>query len=150
MVTNMIGIGNAATPAGLQVMENLENEASEEENIIVKTEKEKPLRNLSKMRKKSILNKISKTDRFENLDKTNSRSKAKELTDEMLMFLVINTASLQIIPTNVIAIRSSLESKSPGSIVVGVWLSSIVAFTSIVLLAKLYIFIRKNNRYVFK
>jgi spore maturation protein A len=79
------------------------------------------------------------------MDKINKINKSKELTDDMLMFLVINTASLQIIPTNVIAIRSSLGSKSPGTIIVGVWFSSIIAFTTIVLLTKLYIILRKNN-----
>lgn len=32
------------------------------------------------------------------------------LTDEMLMFIVLNTASMQVIPTTVIAIRTSLNS----------------------------------------
>ena len=38
------------------------------------------------------------------------------LTNSMAMFIVINTASLQLIPTNVIAIRSSLGSNSPSGI----------------------------------
>jgi spore maturation protein A len=125
MVTNMIGIGNAATPAGLQVMENLENEANKNESKLLKL--------------KTIKNEK------ENIKKVDKINKSKELTDDMLMFLVINTASLQIIPTNVIAIRSSLGSKSPGLIIVGVWFSSIIAFTTIVLLTKLYIIFRKNN-----
>lgn len=35
------------------------------------------------------------------------------LTDSMMMFIVINTASIQLIPTTVIAIRNSLGSKEP-------------------------------------
>ena len=35
------------------------------------------------------------------------------LTNSMAMFIILNTASLQIIPTTVIAIRSSLGSKDP-------------------------------------
>lgn len=49
------------------------------------------------------------------------------LTNSMAMFIVINTASLQIIPTNVIAIRSSLGSTEPSSIILPVWIATIVA-----------------------
>ncbi|MCI9178063.1 MAG: hypothetical protein HFJ28_05855 [Clostridia bacterium] len=53
--------------------------------------------------------------------------KKDTLTNSMAMFIVINTASLQLIPTNVIAIRSSLESNSPSSIILQVWVATIVA-----------------------
>lgn len=45
----------------------------------------------------------------------------------MMMFIVINTASIQLIPTNVIAIRTSLNSQNPTSIIIPVWLATIVA-----------------------
>ena len=38
-------------------------------------------------------------------------SKKDTLTDNMMLFIVLNTASLQIVPTTVIAIRSSLRVK---------------------------------------
>lgn len=50
-----------------------------------------------------------------------------ELSNSMMMFILLNTASLQIIPTNVIAIRTSLGSQNPTSIIIPVWISSIVA-----------------------
>lgn len=53
--------------------------------------------------------------------------KKDTLTNAMAMFIVINTASLQIIPTNVIAIRSSLGSQSPSGIILQVWIATIVA-----------------------
>lgn len=49
------------------------------------------------------------------------------LTNSMAMFIVINTASLQLIPTNVIAIRSSLGSNSPSGIIIQVWFVTIIA-----------------------
>ena len=49
------------------------------------------------------------------------------LTNSMMMFIVINTASIQLIPTNVIAIRTSLNSQSPTSIILPVWIATIVA-----------------------
>ena len=99
MVTNLLGIGNAATPAGLQAMEELEKENKSE----------------------------------------------KELSDDMIIFLAINTASLQLIPTNVIAIRASLNSENPGGIILGVWFCSIITFLTIIFLAKLYLCFRKRK-----
>ena len=64
-------------------------------------------------------------------------SNKKVLTNSMAMFIAINTASLQIIPTTVIAIRTSLGSESPTSIIVGVWGATIAAFITVVLLTKL-------------
>ena len=49
------------------------------------------------------------------------------LSNSMAMFIVLNTASLQLIPTNVIAIRSSLGSHAPSSIIVTVWIATVVA-----------------------
>ena len=63
----------------------------------------------------------------------------KELSDSMMMLIVLNTASLQIIPTSVIAIRSSLGSENPTKIIVPVWISTIcaaivgIAFTKVII-----------------
>lgn len=54
-------------------------------------------------------------------------TKKDTLSNSMAMFIVLNTASLQLIPTNVIAIRSSLGSNSPSSIILQVWLATIIA-----------------------
>lgn len=54
-------------------------------------------------------------------------SKKDTLSNSMAMFIVLNTASLQLIPTNVIAIRSSLGSNSPSGIILQVWVATIVA-----------------------
>ena len=51
----------------------------------------------------------------------------EELSDNMMMLIVLNTASLQIIPTTIIAIRSSLGSSNPTKIIFPVWLSTICA-----------------------
>ena len=54
-------------------------------------------------------------------------NKKDTLTNSMAMFIVINTASLQLIPTNVIAIRSSLSSQAPSAIILQVWIATIIA-----------------------
>ena len=51
----------------------------------------------------------------------------EQLSDNMMMLIVLNTASLQIIPTTVIAIRSSLGSLNPTKIIFPVWISTICA-----------------------
>ena len=49
------------------------------------------------------------------------------LTDDMATFIILNTASIQIIPTTVIAIRLSLGSTNPTKIIFAVWISTICA-----------------------
>ena len=51
----------------------------------------------------------------------------EKLTDEMATLIILNTASIQIIPTTVIAIRMSLGSSNPTNIIVAVWFSTICA-----------------------
>lgn len=65
IIANIMGLGNAATPAGLKAMKSMQK-----------------------------VNKDKKT-----------------LSNSMAMFIVLNTASIQIIPTTVIAIRNSLRIK---------------------------------------
>ncbi len=93
MVANIFGLGNAATPTGLKVMNSLQ--------------------------------------------KTNP--KKDTLTNSMAMFIVINTASLQIIPTTVIAIRSSMGSSNPTQIIIPVWFATICAAITAVVLTKICI-----------
>lgn len=60
-----------------------------------------------------------------------------KLSNSMAMFIVLNTASIQIIPTTVIAIRSSLGSNNPTAMIIPVWISTILAAGSAVISAKL-------------
>lgn len=68
------------------------------------------------------------------------------LTDSMAMFIVINTASIQIIPTTVIAIRNSLGSQNPTSIVFPVWIATICAAIAGITAVKILIKITKKRR----
>lgn len=92
MVANLLGMGNAATPLGLNAM--------------------------------SELNKLN--------------GGKKSASNEMCMFVVINTASIQLIPSTVIALRQMYGSESPTEIVVPVWLCSICAVTVGVIAAKIF------------
>ena len=53
--------------------------------------------------------------------------KKDQLTNSMMIFIVLNTASIQIIPTTVIAIRNSLGSNEPTKIIFPVWIATICA-----------------------
>lgn len=63
----------------------------------------------------------------------------EKLSDSMMMFIVINTASLQLIPTTVIAIRTSFKSNAPTSIIVPVWVATLCSIISAVIVAKIII-----------
>lgn len=61
------------------------------------------------------------------------------LTNSMATLIVLNTASIQIIPTTVIAIRSSLGSINPTSIIFPVWIATICASIAGIIATKLFI-----------
>lgn len=61
----------------------------------------------------------------------------EKLSNSMATLIVINTASLQVIPTTVIAVRTSLDSVNPTSIIVPVWIATIAAFATVVVLSKI-------------
>lgn len=68
------------------------------------------------------------------------KNKEKErLSNSMEMFIIINTASIQIIPTTVIAIRNSLNSNEPASIIVPVWIVTIISAITAILVGKVLI-----------
>lgn len=69
------------------------------------------------------------------MQETNSNKKT--LNNSMAMFILINTASLQIIPTTVIAIRTSLGSSQPSKIILAVWVATVAAFVTAVTFGKL-------------
>lgn len=75
---NFLGLGNAATPMGIQAVRRM-------------------------VRKPGVA------------------------TDEMCRLIVLNTASIQLIPANVAAVRVSLGCASPFDILPAVWISSILS-----------------------
>ena len=74
---------------------------------------------------------------MESMQKINT-DKSK-LSNPMAMFILINTASLQIVPTTVISIRSSLGSQEPTKIIFAVWIATIAAFSTAIIAGKFLI-----------
>lgn len=95
LAANILGLGNASTPLGIQAMK-----AIAEENSV------KP-------------------------------GESAEATDDMIMLAVLNTASLQIIPTTAAALRSANGCRTPLDILPCVWIVSVYAVVIAVLSAKL-------------
>ncbi|MDD2980982.1 MAG: nucleoside recognition protein [Hespellia sp.] len=90
-IANILGLGWAATPAGLRAMEEL-GKLEEEREISYRECEDR------KSKKRPALGKGA-------------------ASDEMCTFLVLNISSLQLIPVNVIAYRSQYGSVSPTAIV---------------------------------
>ena len=63
----------------------------------------------------------------------------KVLSNSMATLIVLNTASIQIIPTTVIAIRNSLGSSNPTGIIFPVWIATICAAVTGIFFPKLFI-----------
>ena len=98
MIANCLGLGSAATPAGLsafQELEKLEEERRESEGL-------------------------EKGD-FVNPEKSSVKNLTVQpkgtASNEMCTFLILNISSLQLIPVNIIAYRSQYGSVSPTSII---------------------------------
>lgn len=92
IVANLLGMGNAATPLGINAVNELK--------------------------------KLSPATR--------------RASDEMCMFVVLNTASIQLIPATVVSMRQAWGSKDPGEIILPVWIVSLCALIVGILIAKAF------------
>lgn len=91
MTANILGMGNAATPLGVEAMRRLD-------------------------------------------EKNPNPARA---TREMCMFVVLNTASFQLVPTTILSLRSAAMSQNPAEVMLPIWLASGVSVLVAVLSAKL-------------
>lgn len=91
ITANLLGLGNAATPLGLEAMRRMQEA---------------------------------------NPDKTKA-------TDDMIVFVVMNSAAMRLIPTTVATLRTQFGSASPMEIMPATWVSTILSLTAGVLTAKI-------------
>ena len=61
------------------------------------------------------------------VERMKSLSPTLDATDEMIRLIVLNTASIQLIPSTVCALRASLGAAAPFSILPAVWLTSLLS-----------------------
>lgn len=64
-------------------------------------------------------------------------SRTTEATDEMCLLIVMNTASIQLLPTTVAAVRAANGAAAPFDILPAVWLTSICSVSAGICAAKL-------------
>lgn len=106
-VANILGLGWAATPAGLRAMSDLEQLERERGN-------------------KEYLDTETAVDRIQS-----HATEARTASNEMCTFLVMNISSLQLIPVNIIAYRSQYGSANPAAVIapaiVATFFSTVVA-----------------------
>ncbi|NLH01355.1 MAG: spore maturation protein A [Clostridiales bacterium] len=88
---NLLGLGNAATPAGIKAAKGL-----------------KRLSGLS------------------------------SASNELCLLVVMNTASIQLLPTTIASLRASLGASAPFDILPAVWLSSLLSVSAGILSAKIF------------
>lgn len=72
---------------------------------------------------------------MEELHKANGESDTA--SDSMCMFLVLNTAAIQLIPTTVIALRTDAGSKVPSEITACIWVASLCAALAGIILVRI-------------
>ena len=100
ITANLLGLGNAATPLGLEAMRRMQ-EANPDKDIA---------------------------------------------TDDMVVFVVMNSAAMRLIPTTVATLRTQFGSNSPMEIMPATWLSTLLSLTAGVLAAKVVSKIFSQNR----
>lgn len=72
-----------------------------------------------------------------------SRGCGGTASDELCLFVVLNTASVQLIPSTLAGVRSSLGAADPFDILPAVWLASLLALIAGVLAARLLARLRR-------
>jgi spore maturation protein A len=64
-------------------------------------------------------------------------------TNSMSMFLVLNTAAIQLIPATIIAVRAAAGSNSPTDIIVPIWITSVCASVAGIAAVKFFMGLHK-------
>jgi spore maturation protein A len=74
-------------------------------------------------------------------------SENKEIaTESVCLFLVINSAAFQLLPTTIIALRADAGCNNPSDIIIPVWIVSIISLISAIFFYKISYVIRKNKK----
>lgn len=123
MIANMLGLGWAATPAGLKAMKGLARIQDERQ----KKRLQEPLPQINQ-------------DVHKKIKKQNPQKAHKRIaTDEMCALLVLNISSLQLIPVNIIAYRSQYGSANPTAIIgPGIVATTVSTLTAIIFCRLMY------------
>lgn len=118
---NMLGLDNAATPLGLKAMESMQEH--------------------NKAQNEKIMRERGLTD--EELDKLNATA-----SNPMIMFLVLNTSGLTLIPVSILVYRAQMGAAQPTDIFIPILLATTIATLGGIIVTSLYQKINLLNRAV--
>lgn len=99
ITANFLGLGNAATPFGIEAMKKMQYKRRDDNKRVA--------------------------------------------NNSMIMFIVINTASIQLVPSMLLILRSNYGSAAPLEIMPCVWITSITALTAGIFITKI---LQKSNK----
>ena len=119
IAANMLGLDNAATPLGLKAMEQLEEVKSE------------------KLRERREAGEISESE-YQELKVTAS--------NPMIMFLVLNTSGLTLIPISIMVYRAQMGAAQPTDIFIPILLATFFSTLAGIIITSLYQRINLLNR----
>lgn len=118
---NMLGLDNAATPLGLKAMESMQ-EHNRQRNEQLK----------------------AKGMGAEEIDRLNATA-----SNPMIMFLVLNTSGLTIIPVSILVYRAQMGAAQPTDIFIPILLATTIATLGGIIVTSLYQKINLMNRAIF-
>lgn len=67
----------------------------------------------------------------------------KKISDDIIVFTVLNTASIQILPISILNIRYLLGAKIVSDIIIYVWIVSFSSFILLIIITKIYLKVRR-------
>ena len=138
MVANVLGLGWAATPAGLEAMKALDAERYEEK-VYADRDAGKHTTRATSAHTDRDTGKHATHMTSAHTDRDTGKRTDHTATDTMCDFLILNISSLQLIPVSIIAYRSQYGSVNP-SYIVG---PAIIATTLSTLAAVVFIKLRQ-------
>lgn len=121
---NLLGLGNAATPAALKAMKELKELEEERQRAAVGQETSAGCSSMTGQETSAGRSSIN-------------GSEVVVANDEMCTFLIINISSLQLIPINMIAYRSQYGAVNPTAITVPVLIATMTSTLVGILFCKL-------------
>lgn len=130
MAANILGLGWAATPAGLKAMRELQ-----------KLEEGK-----SRCKENYREASSAKMSKWSKLSDTNGTLDKSRASDMMCAFLVLNISSLQLVPINMIAYRSQYGSVNPTAVVLPAICATMISTLAGILFIKIMQIARYNRK----
>lgn len=124
-IANILGLGWAATPAGLKAMEALTDLEKERGNPEYADGKE------------SVGTVTARKQKKAGVEARQTEQGGRTASNEMCVFLIMNISSLQLIPVNMIAYRSQYGSVNPAVIIAPAIIATLISTIAAIIYCKI-------------